>query len=127
MSEEHNKYTVSVWGSHPDSDNDDCWTGNDYESLRKALDAFSRPGDGFVWAWGPSAAYVELCRFCGVNGDGVEVWERLALMANPNFSPTNDDDLYDDWQSEWAMQQGMAHGCDAYNEAMGWSTEKEEA
>jgi hypothetical protein len=27
---------------------------------------------------------------------------------------------------EWTMQQGMAHGVDGYNEAMGWDTSKPE-
>jgi hypothetical protein len=40
------------------------------------------------------------------------------VCANPDYRPSKDDDRAE--RSEFAMQQGMAFGVEAYNEAMGW-------
>jgi hypothetical protein len=42
-------------------------------------------------------------------------------------APEEKDDAGDrEWRREIAMQEGMAHGVEAYNDAMGWSTERDE-
>ena len=33
-------YSVTYWGSHPDEDNDDCSTGDDFLTKEEALAAF---------------------------------------------------------------------------------------
>lgn len=49
-----NKYSVNEWGSHPDAGNDDCWTGEDFDTLEEAEAAFAaEPRDG-------STVFVEL-------------------------------------------------------------------
>ncbi len=32
--------TVNLWGSNPDAENDDCWTGLDFATREEALAAF---------------------------------------------------------------------------------------
>jgi hypothetical protein len=102
-------FSVSHWGSHPDEENDDCFTGEDFDSLEEAIEAFhADPGDS-------SVKYIEL--------DGLEDSElskhgiSSRYRKNPNYRKTRDDDS--DWKRENAMQAGMAFGCDGYNEAMG--------
>lgn len=95
-------FSVLFWGSHPDADNDDCWTGQDFVSLEEARECFNaKVTEG-------STAYVEL-----EGPDG-----RLDLRENPDYEPSEDDDS--DWRREIAMEAGMMGGCDAYNEVMGW-------
>ena len=36
-----------------------------------------------------------------------------------------EDEDDDDWRREMAMEAGMLHGIDAYNEAMGWDVEEQ--
>lgn len=40
--------------------------------------------------------------------------------------PEDDDGDDDDWRREQAMEAGMLHGVQAYNEAMGWDVETED-
>jgi hypothetical protein len=102
-------YSVNHWGSHPDEENDDCHTGEDFDSLDEALKAYhTNPSDR-------SVAWIEI--------DGLEDSELKKLgisrcRKNPKHRKTRDDDS--DWKREQAMQAGMAFGCDGYNEAMGW-------
>lgn len=94
-------YSVSFWGSDPDEDNDDCWTGQDFGTLAEAEAAFAAtPRDRSV-AW--------------VMIDGPDVHRTRPV---PGYRPQPDD--YDAERREHAMQAGMAGGCEAYNEAMGW-------
>jgi len=113
-SHEANKtpYSVNWWGSHPDADNDDCWTGEDYATLAEAREAFaSVPGNRYS----PShtVAFVEL--------DGPDVYE---VRPNPAFDRARceREDRADDqmWKNEIATQAGMGLGVEAYNDYMGW-------
>lgn len=102
-------YSVNLWGSKP-GENDDCWSGYDFKSKEEALAVFERPWGrwkGFD-ACRRSTAFIEL--------DGPDIHK---TRANPDFDP-NDRDDDDDWRREIAMQQGMAFGCEGYNEVMGW-------
>lgn len=96
-------YSVTHWGSHPDKDNDDCWTGDDFDTLEEAKASEMYKGGDF------STEYIML--------DGPDINE---VRKNPNYSAKEKrlNDSLD--RSEFAMQQGMAFGCDGYNEAMGW-------
>jgi len=95
------KCSVNFWGSHPDEDNDDCWTGADYDSLAEAKVEFEKEVADREVAW------------IVLDGPGIHMERK-----NPNFNPAPDND--DEWRREIAMQAGMAGGCDAYNEVMGW-------
>ena len=97
------QYSVNIWGSHPDDNNDDCWEGGDYSTREEALEVFNNPKGHFVSAF----AYIEI--------DGPDLYK---VRKNPDYVPEPDDD--DDWRREMAMEAGMLHGIDAYNEMMGW-------
>lgn len=96
-------FSVLHWGSHPEKDNDDCWQGWDFDTLEEAEAKFAEtPTD-------TSTAFIEL------DGPGIN-----KVRKNPSFNPRQQalDDA--EWRSEFAHQQGMGLGVDAYNEAMGW-------
>lgn len=96
-------YTVLHWGSHPNSNNDDCWNGFEFDSFEEALAKFeeSAPAD---------TAYVQLE---GHDGD--------TLRKNPAFRPSRDSDA--EWRREMAMEAGMLGGVNAYNDFMGYGLE----
>jgi hypothetical protein len=103
-------FSVDHWGSHPDEENDDCYTGEDFDDLFLALQAyFTDPSDR-------SVAYVEI--------DGLEDSDlrRLGIpraRKNPRFVPSPPSSN-GEWQREQAMQAGMAFGVDGYNDIMGY-------
>ena len=111
------RYQINTWGSHPDSNNDDWWTsadaGETLAAARASLAAFVGRADD---------CYFELVEIVGTRIDKVfgevEVMERVAIRRNPAFieCPADAD------CGEWAMLQGMAHGVEAYNDAIGSST-----
>jgi hypothetical protein len=96
-------FNVNHWGSHPDANNDDCFTGDDFATLEEAkASALYKDGPYDV-------QYIEL--------DGPDVHE---VCLNPCYSVKQcrlDDS---EWRNEHATQAGMAFGCDGYNEAMGY-------
>ena len=66
-------YSVTLWGSNPDeTDNDDCWTGDDYASRDEAIAAYREvvmfPDDS------------QLARVCGRGG-------RVVLAGRGGESP----------------------------------------
>jgi hypothetical protein len=105
-------YVVIHWGSHPDLDNDDNFDEKEFFDKDQAIDFFNANARQAI-------AYIEI--------DGLEDFElTLAgidrLRPNPNFKPkTHQRD--NSWQHEQAMEAGMLHGIDAYNDAMGYGYE----
>ncbi len=97
------KYWVNQWGSHPDLENDDCYTGHNFATYAEAV-AFMALGvkDCFV-------AFLEL--------DGPDVNE---IIANPYYNASEVKRNRQSDNSEKAMQAGMMGGCEAYNDEMGW-------
>lgn len=100
-------YTVDLYGSHPDDRNDDCHTGDDFPTLEEALEAFNNPEEYFPNDY-QHAAYILL--------DGPDIHK---IRKNPDFQPIPDNDAQ--WRREMAMEAGMLHGVEAYNDFMGWS------
>jgi len=102
-------YSVNLWGSDPNEENDDCWTGQDFNTLSEAEAFYDNPfaDAAFAQHFQRCSAFIEL--------DGPNVHKQ---RPNPGFkpSPVNDDD----WNREIAMQAGMMGGCDAYNDACGY-------
>jgi hypothetical protein len=94
-------YEVLEWGSHPDAGNDDCHAGASYATLDEAIAVYEKD-------------VASHCRFVEMKLSGV----RIALHENPAVASEEDDDA--DWRREIAMEAGMLHGIDAYNEAMGY-------
>ncbi len=108
-------YRAELWGSHKDLGNDDCWTTGDEratpEEARSDLAGLKalqdRPSGGSGWAYA-----------CVEGSEG-----RRFEEVNPKQGKRMEDDA--DARSEFAMQQGMGHGVEAFNEAMGQDVEDE--
>jgi hypothetical protein len=101
-------HSVNLWGSSPDDNNDDCHTGEEFDSLEKALDCYNNPWKYFKESYYSSCTrYIELDSKSG-----------YMIRENPGYKPSKDS--CDDWKREQAMQAGMAFGCDGYNEIMGY-------
>jgi len=104
-------YTVLQWCSHPDDGNDDCQTGEDFETLALAEKAY----DDLVAKY--FIAFIEL-----KGPDGLR-----RVRANPAFNAKRvareraQDDA--EWRHEQAVEAGMLGGIEAYNEAMGYEVE----
>lgn len=124
-------YSLSLWGSNPDTeDNDDCWTGVDFATLEEACDAFRKtghmaPGNLFDLldesdpAGNSRAYYATSGRFVMLDGPDVHLVApcknfdaKLAKRENAEFER--------EWKSEAAMTAGMAFGCAGYNDEMGY-------
>ena len=100
-------YQVNLWGSHPDAGNDDCWTGANFENASSAERTYLDPWRVFDKAFNcAETAYVEL-----VGPDSQHV------RRNPDYVPDNDN--LADWRHEAAIEAGMLHGIDAFNDALG--------
>ena len=95
-------FSVYEWGSHPDAGNDDCWCGSNHQTeaeARKQWEGFKQTEPGEDDAW------YELI------GPGVrEVYHQKGWRKGPPQEETC---------TEWATLQGMSHGVEAYNEAIG--------
>ena len=120
-------YTVNLWGSHPDENNDDCYTGVDFATNEDACVAFmatAHDADGSILdgntapgqsrrAYYANWAYVEI--------DGPDVY---LVAKNPNYSAkrARQEDAESElvWKREAAMQAGMAFGCDGFNDEQGF-------
>ncbi len=96
-------YSVLEWGSHPDDENDDCFTGECFSSIESAIDAFQAE------CFDSGVAYIEL--------DGPDIHQ---IRPNPHHKPRSREreDAAD--RSERAMQAGMGLGVEAYNDEMGY-------
>lgn len=109
MADRNNMWSVNHWGSHPDAENDDCYTGDDFDSLEaaKASDLYRKaPYD---------VMYIEI--------DGPIGSLHNEVIKNPNYSAKTirfEDNLE---RSERVMQAGMLGGIQAYNDAMGCDAE----
>lgn len=112
---ERGAYSVTEWGSNPDeTDNDDCWTGSDFATLSEARAEMTRLLAGSAER---GTAYVML--------DGPDVHEVAPVPAyhTPAARARREREERaerDAWRREMAYEAGMLHGCDGYNEVMGW-------
>jgi hypothetical protein len=105
--------SVSHWMSHPDLDNDDCSTGEDFATEAEAV-AFYKldPSDKGI-------EYVEIdlsdedCQRLGIT----------RCRKSGNFRPSTKRDS-GSWQREIANEAGMLGGVHAYNDAMGYDSEE---
>lgn len=110
------EYKVEVWGTHRNAGFDDCVTGADCDTLAEAEEWFEK----FQKAQWLSTC----CHFVILNSDGQLLKEAAKPWKGTPQDPAMDDDAED--RAEFARMQGMAHGVDAYNEAMGWDVETQE-
>jgi hypothetical protein len=137
------EYNVMLFGSHPDDNNDDCWTGESYPTLAEARAAFESDLFDLVASWstehhvksmaeladraasqdeinmvrmylaGQDANTVRATAYIMIDGPDVN-----EVRANPHFKKSSARDDRDAWRHEQAMEAGMLHGCDAYNDVM---------
>lgn len=104
------KWTVLQWCSHPEAGNDDCLTGDDFNTLEeaKASDLYTKAPY--------CVAYIEI--------DGPVGSNHYECVKNPHYSArrVRAEEAADRAaeRSERAMQAGMMGGCDAYNDEMGY-------
>lgn len=115
MNDASKPYSVCLWGSHPDADNDDCWMGADFATIQEARAAFDYPacyGEAHeLKHWSRclrTAVYIQI--------DGPDV-NAVRKIDEPKI---NDQDDLEDWRREIAMEEGMLNGTDAYNDYMGY-------
>lgn len=101
-------YWVYLWGSRPEDQNDDCHTGEEFDSLDKALDCYNNP-----WNYFKESYYSSCTQFIELDSQTAHM-----IRQNPSYKPSKDSN--DDWKREQAMQAGMAFGCAGYNETMGY-------
>lgn len=114
-----NQYSVSLWGSDPDTcDNDDCWTGEDFPTKEEAQAFFQA-----VLA----APYLHpMAKGCGhweyIELDGPDVHVVAPNPDQETCARHRRDLAREDraWRWEVAVEAGMLHGTDAYNEEMGY-------
>ena len=52
---------------------------------------------------------------------GVIIVEGVLVYVDHEYEDEDDDD----WRQEMAMEAGMLHGINAYNEVMGWDVEEQ--
>lgn len=118
-------YSILMWGSHPDDDNDDCSTGVDFDTREEAelifrsadpIEELSKVHrrdypDGINFA-----AYYRDTPFIELDGPDIN---EVRKLGDPRKIPVDDHE----WRREQAMQAGMGLGVDAYNDAMGYGTE----
>lgn len=111
-------YSVTLWGSNPDeTDNDDCWTGDDFATREEALAVYRAvvmfPEDGLAQHMGRGGwEYVMI--------DGPETHELTQNPDRPSCERHRRElDRSDgEWRRERAMEAGMLHGVEAYNDEM---------
>jgi hypothetical protein len=116
-------YSVSLWGSHPDACNDDCWTGDEFATLEDALACYR----ALAGSIGNFALAEKLSKVTGhdweyVEIDGPDVHD---VLRNPDQKTQGRhrreaQRSNAEWQREIAHQAGMAFGCDGYNDMMGY-------
>lgn len=115
-------YSVTLWGSNPDAtDNDDCWTGDDFATRDEALLAYREV------VMFPD--HSQLARVCGPRGS----WEYVMIDGPETHEITQNPDRQSctrlrrelasfnaGWRREIATESGMLHGIEAYNDEMGY-------
>lgn len=113
-------YSVTVWGSNPDeTDNDDCWTGDDFATNEEACAAFMATVGDRTGMGAGSVSRDDDFAFVMVDGPDVHL-----VAANPRYDvkrAARERARFDaECRSERAHQAGMAFGCDGYNDEMGY-------
>jgi hypothetical protein len=97
-----NLWNVNCWGTHPDSGDDTCWSGETFTTLAEAEKAFAAGSDDR-----------DDC-FIQIDGPGVH---RVRKLREPRPVSSRE---RNEWRNEIAREAGMLGGCAAYNDAMGY-------
>ncbi len=117
MNDESKPFAVELWGSHPDDDNDDCWTSVSFATLEEARNAAKSP-ETFPfpsYASSKGTAALRVVRDDGTD-DAIETFE---VVMNPGFVPRHERDDDREWRNESQMQSAMGHGVQGWNDYEG--------
>lgn len=122
---DNGSYSVLYWRTHPDEDNDDCETGDTFATKEEALAVYNdHRADyypaGSTYAGQAKGNYIEI--------DGPDInevrmrdgFDRAAYDRQAAREKAADDRA---WRREQAMEAGMGLGIEAFNEAMGYTSE----
>lgn len=112
-------YSVTLWGSNPDeTDNDDCWVGEDFATRDEAIAAYRAivmfPTEGELVA---ACGHWEFIMIDGPDAHEVTAQPDRAASRRHRRELARDSA---EWKRERATQAGMAFGCDGYNDEMGY-------
>lgn len=91
-------YSVNYWGSPPGEENDDCWTGVNFETAEAAMDQYLSDASPFTDGYDPifmrtSCAFVEI--------DGPDVY---GVRANPLYAQRARDREKSRGDAEWKSE-----------------------
>ncbi len=117
------EFSVQLWSCHPESDNAECWSTLDCETLQEAQGVFESP-EGFFGADLGESPYIEIVRNLSQKGgmiyvESLHVRQRMTddQIKNMKLRQQREDTS---WGAEIAYQAGMGLGCESYNEHMGF-------
>jgi hypothetical protein len=113
---EDKPYSVNLWDTHPDLEEDTCSTGEEFATLAEAVACMANLDATFNAVYFRNTPFVEL--------DGPDIYlvvERPGVAKRARKEEAMDMAAE---RSEFAMQQGMGLGIHAYNEAMGGDSEE---
>jgi len=105
-------YSVCIWQTNPELENDDCSTGRDY-ATREEAEAVYQAADPAV-AMGCRPGYFTSEEWVEIDGPGINMARQFRTVKRKR------QDSDDEWRREMAMEAGMAFGCQGYNEVMGY-------
>lgn len=104
-------YSVNAYGSNPNNKNDDCWYGVTFPTLAEAEYYYTHlPTE---WDADPDVVWVQLAQG---NPNVADVTTIRQMRIKTGAAPTDTDT----WRHERAMEAGMLHGVNAYNDALGY-------
>jgi hypothetical protein len=107
------RFSVTYWDAHPESGEDACGTGFDFDTASEAWKQFHDNDPRYTSGRHIHWRYV-MIDATGLNG----------IRANPAFNDpaVRRSHALDDaaWRREIAMEAGMGLGVEAYNDAMGY-------
>lgn len=117
MSKTSKTYAVNFWCSHPDLEQDDCATGEDFADLATALAFFNLPISDALATW--TECETRYISHVQLDGPDVSQVREVATYDAESIRKERDLDDRNDSQ-EYATQMGMAYGTAGYNDAMGY-------
>jgi hypothetical protein len=99
-------YSVNLWGSNPELDNDDCWTGLEFETKGEAIAAYLNAKETFG-----DMSHHTLTEGEWVQIDGPDIHMERALTKNEWVCSKKQARLDDGlWASERKWEHRMLHG-----------------
>jgi len=98
-------YSVNFWGSYPGG-NDDCWMGEDFETLDEAMKVFETPVSEF-------APHMDTTDVAFVEIDGPDFYR---IKFNPEAPKKTKSERTDEWLEEIRREEGMLQGIRGLND-----------